>query len=97
MPARPYTGAPQQLARWGPVEAHELNMKEVIHSLVGSTVEEVERELILHTLVYHCGSRTRSAKVLGISIRSIRNKIHEYQELGITVPAPGQSDLTVSI
>ena len=65
-------------------------MDEVIPHLVGHTIEEVERELILHTLARYCGSRTRSASVLGISIRCIRNKIREYEALGIGVSAPSE-------
>jgi DNA-binding NtrC family response regulator len=61
---------------------------EISCQLVGHTVEEIERELVLHTLAYHRGSRTRAASVLGISIRSLRNKINEYLALGITVPTP---------
>ena len=57
--------------------------------LVGCTICEVERELILETLRCYAGSRTESAKILGISIRTIRNKIREYEQLGITVPAVG--------
>jgi hypothetical protein len=65
-------------------------MDAVIPHLVGHTIEEVERELILHTLARYCGSRTRSAGVLGISIRCIRNKIREYEDLGISVSAPSE-------
>jgi DNA-binding NtrC family response regulator len=65
-------------------------MEVVIPHLVGHTVDEVERELILHTLVHHCGSRARSASVLGVSIRCMRNKIYEYENLGIAVPASGE-------
>jgi two-component system, response regulator FlrC len=66
-------------------------MDEVIPHLVGHTVDEVERELIVHTLIRYDGSRTRSASILGISIRCIRNKIHEYEDLGIAVPPPGEA------
>jgi predicted RNA-binding Zn-ribbon protein involved in translation (DUF1610 family) len=65
-------------------------MDEVIPHLVGRTIEEVECELILHTLARYRGSRTRSASVLGISIRCIRNKIREYENLGISVSAPSE-------
>ncbi len=72
----------------------ELTIDEVVPHLVGHTVKEVERELIIHTLARHHGSRTISCRTLGISIRCIRNKIHEYEELGIAVPEPGEpSDL----
>ena len=67
-----------------PVNSSEFTMDEVVPHLVGHTVEEVERELILHTLVHHCGNRTLSASALGISIRGIRNKINGYENLGIS-------------
>ena len=63
---------------------------EISCQLVGHTVEEIERELVLHTLAYHRGSRTRTACVLGISIRTLRNKINDYLALGITVPTHRQ-------
>lgn len=66
----------------------ELTFDAVIPHLVGHTIAEVERELILHTLIRYNGSRTRSASILGISIRCMRNKIREYEHLGIGVPAP---------
>jgi len=62
---------------------------EIVSWLVGHTVGEVERKLILHTLAYHNGSRTRAASRLGISIRTLRNKINQYEALGIAVPVPG--------
>lgn len=46
--------------------------------LVGRTVADVERELILDTLASTEGNRTRAAEILGISIRTLRNKLHLY-------------------
>jgi len=46
--------------------------------LVGRTVADVERELILETLKHRGGNRTHSAGILGISIRTLRNKLNEY-------------------
>jgi len=54
----------------------------------GQTVEEVERELVLRTLANHHGNRTTAARALGISVRTLRNKIRAYAALGIAVPAP---------
>ena len=48
--------------------------------LVGRTVEEVERELILDTLDHCLGNRTQAAQILGISIRTLRNKLRQYNE-----------------
>jgi DNA-binding NtrC family response regulator len=95
MLAQSTTRVPRHLASQMPVDSHRLTMDEVVTHLVGHTVEEVERELILHTLFHYCGNRTQSASVLGISIRCMRNKIHECDELGIAVPAPGASRVRV--
>ena len=51
---------------------------EAVRQLVGHTIAEVECELIIETLANQRGSRTNAAKLLGISIRTLRNKIHEY-------------------
>lgn len=60
--------------------------------MVGRTVAEVERDLILETL-HHClGNRTHAANILGISIRTLRNKLKQYSEEGVPVPLPGELD-----
>jgi DNA-binding NtrC family response regulator len=56
--------------------------------LIGATVGEVERELVLQTLARCDGNRTRAARVLGLSVRTMRNKIRLYTTDGIDVPAP---------
>jgi DNA-binding NtrC family response regulator len=61
---------------------------EVVRQLVGHTIAEVECELIVETLKDQRGSRTTSAKLLGISIRTLRNKIHEYKARGKILPNP---------
>lgn len=48
--------------------------------IVGRKVAEVERELILHTLDHCLGNRTHAANILGISIRTLRNKLKEYAD-----------------
>ncbi|CAK0767085.1 Transcriptional regulatory protein FlbD [Azospirillaceae bacterium] len=61
-------------------------------SFVGRTVADVERDLIIETL-HHClGNRTHAANILGISIRTLRNKLKLYNEEGFPVPMPGESD-----
>jgi DNA-binding NtrC family response regulator len=57
-------------------------------SFVGQTVAQVEQSLILDTLSHCLGNRTHAANILGISIRTLRNKLKEYSESGISVPAP---------
>ena len=57
-------------------------------AFVGQTVAQVEQQLILDTLVHCLGNRTHAANILGISIRTLRNKLKEYGESGVSVPAP---------
>jgi DNA-binding NtrC family response regulator len=62
--------------------------------LVGRRVDEVERDLIIETLSHCLGNRTRAAEILGISIRTLRNKLQEYRAAGVAVPpAPGQGPI----
>jgi DNA-binding protein Fis len=65
---------------------------EVVEALVGHTVAEVERDLILETVRHCLGNRTHAADVLGISIRTLRNKLNEYAADGIPVPPPGSGE-----
>ena len=51
----------------------------------GRTLDDIEREVILKALQYHSGNRTHTAKALGISIRTLRNKLADYRRLGIHV------------
>jgi len=73
-----------------PAVAHAaLAAEQVTRGLVGRTVAEVERDLILETLKHCLGNRTHAANVLGISIRTLRNKLNEYTADGVPVPPPG--------
>ena len=58
-------------------------------ALVGRTVADVERELIIDTLKHCFGNRTHAANILGISIRTLRNKLRQYTDEGLDVPLPG--------
>ena len=66
---------------------------EGVASLVGRTVGDVERDLILETLTHCLGNRTHAATILGISIRTLRNKLREYSDSGLRVPPPQAGDL----
>jgi len=59
-------------------------------ALVGRTVADVERDLILDTLDHTLGNRTHAANILGISIRTLRNKLNQYADEGVLVPEPGE-------
>ncbi|MEJ0022170.1 MAG: helix-turn-helix domain-containing protein [Alphaproteobacteria bacterium] len=57
-------------------------------AMVGRTVAEVEQGLILETLTHCLGNRTHAANILGISIRTLRNKLKQYSDEGVAVPPP---------
>jgi DNA-binding NtrC family response regulator len=70
------------------IPASSLSPTEVVPLLIGSTVGEIERELVLQTLIRCQGNRTRAARLLGFSVRTLRNKIRIYSADGIDIPAP---------
>ena len=57
-------------------------------AFVGQTVAQIEQQLILETLGHCFGNRTHAATILGISIRTLRNKLKEYSDLGVAVTPP---------
>ena len=46
---------------------------------MGTTVEAAERELILQTLAATNQNKTRAAELLGISLKTLHNKLKEYE------------------
>ena len=72
----------------GIAEPAAMAAEQVTRSLVGRTVAEVERDLILETLKHCLGNRTHAANILGISIRTLRNKLNEYSADGAPIPPP---------
>lgn len=82
-------GARLDHAAASPAVAHaSLAAEQVTRALVGRTVADVERDLILETLKHCLGNRTHAANILGISIRTLRNKLNEYTSDGVPVPPP---------
>ncbi len=73
-----------------PVQAAVNNAVAVTRGLVGRTVADVERDLILDTLDHCLGNRTHAANILGISIRTLRNKLREYSQTGLAIPNHGE-------
>ncbi|MDW8002789.1 MAG: sigma-54 dependent transcriptional regulator [Deltaproteobacteria bacterium] len=53
------------------------------------SLEEMETKMIIEALRATHGNRTRAAKILGITPRTLRNKIKEYRRMGIEVPEWG--------
>lgn len=68
-------------------DAPSVAPRRVVRLLIGATVEEIERELVLQTLARCGGNRTHAARVLGVSVRTLRNKIRQYSAQGADVPA----------
>ncbi|HCV86790.1 MAG TPA: sigma-54-dependent Fis family transcriptional regulator, partial [Deltaproteobacteria bacterium] len=46
------------------------------------SMKEAEKKLIFETLKETGGNRTHASRILGISIRTLRNKLNEYREEG---------------
>lgn len=60
------------------------------HLPIGNPLRDVETQFILATLRHHDGNRTHAAKTLGISLRTLRNKINEFHSEGLSVTSPGK-------
>src|SRR5215212_2377200 len=86
-------GARLQAQRAAPAVAHAtLAAETVTRALVGRTVADVEHDLILETLKHCLGNRTHAANILGISIRTLRNKLNEYADGGLPITPAGAGD-----
>ena len=63
-----------------------LSPHQIVPMLIGSTIEAIERELVLQTLARCHGNRTHAARVLGLSVRTMRNKIRQYGTDRVDIP-----------
>ncbi|MCJ2016356.1 sigma-54 dependent transcriptional regulator [Methylobacterium sp. E-065] len=79
----------ETIALEGPATRAVQAAEAATRGLVGRTVAQVECDLILDTLDHCLGNRTHAAKILGISIRTLRNKLNEYVSSGLDVAEPG--------
>jgi DNA-binding NtrC family response regulator len=77
-----------------PVSVAAATAMTTTRALVGRTVSDVERDLILDTLDHCLGNRTHAANILGISIRTLRNKLREYSQAGIPIAQPGEARIS---
>jgi DNA-binding NtrC family response regulator len=50
------------------------------------TIQEMEMHLILKSLDRTSGNRTKASELLGISVRTLRNKLGEYRKIGLEIP-----------
>lgn len=78
---------PAHSADMPPVTGPAIAPRRVVRLLIGATVGEIERELVLQTLARCGGNRTHAARVLGVSVRTLRNKIRQYLADGSDIPA----------
>ncbi|MGH1378185.1 MAG: sigma-54-dependent transcriptional regulator [Alphaproteobacteria bacterium] len=69
-----------------------LNNPGGVESMIGRTIADVERDMILNTLDHCLGNRTHAANILGISIRTLRNKLNQYKDSGADIAAAGSRD-----
>ncbi len=68
------------LAKHLPEEIQSADQRQVESVPVGLTMKEMEKELILKTLERMEGNRTRTAEILGISLRSLQYKLKDYEK-----------------
>ena len=71
---------------FAPAAAHTRPLEMTLSSDSVSTISEMEKRMIIHALRVHDNNRTRAAEALGISIRTLRNKLRDYREEGIDIP-----------
>jgi len=62
---------------------------DAVHLGVGTTVEEAEKRLILKTLESTNNNKTRAAEILGISLKTLHNKLRLYRDRGL-LPETGE-------
>jgi two-component system response regulator FlrC len=60
-----------------------------ITSFEGKTLAEIERQVILDTLQQVKGNRTQTSRILGISVRTLRNRLREYRGAGFPITQVG--------
>ena len=62
---------------------------EAMEQFLGGKVlplQEMERIMIMRGLEHTSGNRTQAAELLGISVRTLRNKLNEYRSQGLEIP-----------
>lgn len=74
------------IAQGTEITSQEIQFAEMNASIaptMGTTLSEMEKKLILQTLQLTQQNKTRAAQMLGISIRTLRNKLNEYRQEGV--------------
>ena len=78
-------GVPAIVAAAAPAAPSTPELNDAVQFQIGTTVEEAEKGLILRTLEHTRNNKTRAAEILGISLKTLHNKLKEYgsKEFGI--------------
>jgi transcriptional regulator with PAS, ATPase and Fis domain len=71
--------APPRSPASAPVAVDAADADGAIQVPIGTTVDEAERQLILRTLTHTGNNKTRAAEILGISLKTLHNKLHRYR------------------
>jgi DNA-binding NtrC family response regulator len=64
------------------LDAESLNADDASAIKTVTTIAEMERQMIHNALQRTANNRTQAAELLGISVRTLRNKLHQYNEMG---------------
>ena len=85
-PAMAAGASAEATATEAPVVLHQ-DDSEAVKFPIGTTVEDAEKGLILRTLEHTRNNKTRAAEILGISLKTLHNKLKEYgsKDVGIGV------------
>jgi DNA-binding NtrC family response regulator len=70
-------GNPQRAVQYA-TEQHLYRDDNAVRVQVGTTVDEAEKQLILRTLLSTHNNKTKAAEILGISSKTLQNKLKEY-------------------
>jgi len=96
----PHFGEPGYATRLTPAGGHEQDAakaarddEKTVHVEVGTTVDEAERQLILKTLVSTHNNKTRAAEILGITTKTLQNKLKEYSHAAASTGPAAPTDV----
>jgi len=74
------------LSNYSVIKLTHLQETALVKNTSQGSVKEMEMKLILDALKSYSGNRTKAASILGITVRTLRNKIKEYRDMGFDVP-----------
>ncbi len=69
------------LTSGGTMEIPRNQRADIVDDSSDKTLKDMEKRMIFHTLDETGGNRTNAAKILGISVRTLRNKLNEYKKI----------------